>query len=190
MGSEDTYLEKIARFYKDRKRMPSYSEIALLCGFKSKNAVFRLVEKLVALGKVGKDRQGRLTPLRLHNEVRVLGLVEAGFASAAEEELIDTISLDDFLVEKKEASYMLRVKGDSMIDAGIREGDLVIVERGGEPKDGDIVIAEVDQGWTMKYLRSKNGTKYLEPANRKYKPIYPENEMQIAAIVRAVIRKY
>ena len=84
----------------------------------------------------------------------LLGIVEAGFPSA-EEELIDTMSLDEYLIENKEASYILRVKGDSMIDAGIREGDLVIVERTNAPRVGDIVIAEVDGEWTMKYLRKR-----------------------------------
>lgn len=190
MKSEENYTDKIIGFYKREKRMPSYSEIMALCGFKSKNAVFRLVEKLVGEGRVGKDGKGRLFPLKLFGEIPLLGLVEAGFPSAAEEEMTDTLSLDDYLIEKKESSYMLRVKGNSMIDAGIQEGDLVIVERGGEPRLGDIVIAEVDGGWTMKYLREKNGERYLEPANKDYEDIYPENEMKIAAIVRGVVRKY
>jgi len=130
--------------------------------------------------EVSKTRQG----------IPVLGSVEAGFPGPAEEDLSDMLSLDDFLIDNKEASYMLQVKGDSMIDAGIHEGDLVIVERGGEARSGDIVIAEVDGGWTMKYLRVKNGQQFLEPANRRYPPLYPENDLKVAAIVRAVVRKY
>lgn len=186
----DEYKNKISGFYRDRKRMPTYKEIADLLGFKSKNAAYKLVEKLVETGFVSKDSSGRLSPDRLFGEVRMLGLVEAGFPSAAEEELADTMSLDEYLIRNKEATYMLRVKGDSMIEAGIREGDMVLVERGREPKIGDIVIADVDGGWTMKYFRKKNGAPYLEPANKNYKPIYPENELKIAAVVKAVIRKY
>jgi repressor LexA len=77
-----------------------------------------------------------------------------------------------------------------MIDEGIKEGDMVVAEKKGEPKVGDIVIAEVDGGWTMKYFRKKGNQVYLEPANKKYKPIYPENDLKIAAIVKGVIRKY
>jgi hypothetical protein len=90
----------------------------------------------------------------------------------------------------EEATFMLKVKGDSMIDAGIREGDMVLVERGKQAKPGQIVIAEVDGEYTMKYLRMKDGKHYLEAANEKYKPIYPKNELQVEAIVSAVIRKY
>ncbi len=122
--------------------------------------------------------------------LKLLGIVEAGFPGAAEEDLADTLSLDELLIENKEASFMLRVKGDSMIDAGIREGDMVLVERGKEPQEGDIVIAEVDGGWTMKYYRKRGRLYFLEAANKKYKPIFPKEEMRITAVVRAVIRQY
>jgi repressor LexA len=184
------YKNKIIEFYRENKRMPGYSEIMSMLGFKSKNSVFKLVNKLVEGGFVSKDKNGRLIPNRIFGEVPVLGLVEAGFPTAAEEELSDTMSLDEYLIEKKESTYILEVKGDSMIDAGIQEGDLVIAERGKEPKSGDIVIAEVDGGWTMKYLRKRGNTTYLEPANKNFKPIYPETDLKIAAVVRGVIRKY
>ncbi len=184
------YKDKVLAYYKAHKRMPDYTEMMKLFGFKSKNAVFKLVQKLVDEGVVSKDAKGKLIPTKMLGEIPLLGLVEAGFPSVAEEEALDMLSLDDYLIEHKEASYLLEVKGDSMIDAGIHEGDLVIVERKGEPKVGDIVIAEVDGGWTMKYYRKSGNKVYLEPANKKYKNIYPESELRVAAIVRGVIRKY
>ncbi len=120
----------------------------------------------------------------------VSGRVHAGFPSPAEEELLDTMSLDEYLIENKEATFILKVSGNSMIDAGIMPQDLVLVERTNEAKPGDIVIAEVDGKWTMKYLRQKGSRMYLEPANKKYAPIYPEEELKISAVVKAVIRKY
>lgn len=185
-----SHHQKILNFHRTHRRMPSYSEIANLLGFSSKNAVFRLVNNLVAEGIIAKDSKGRLVPVRLENEVRMLGLVEAGFPAAAEEELSDSITIDDYLIDNKETSFLLRVKGDSMIDAGIQEGDLVLVERGKEAKVGDIVIAEVDGEWTMKYYRKKSGKVCLEPANKKYPLIFPAQQLNIAAVVRAVIRKY
>ncbi len=184
------YKTKIISFYKSHKRMPSYAEIMTLVGFKSKNAVYKLVNKLVEAGVLSKDSSGRLVPNKLIGDVPLLGLVEAGFPTGAEESLSDMMNLDEYLIEHKEATYILEVKGDSMIDAGIHEGDLVIVERKGEPKDGDIVIADVDGGFTMKYFRKRGGKTYLEPANKKYKPIYPTQSLNIAAIVKGVIRKY
>lgn len=170
--------------------MPSVSEAMKLLGYRSKSAAHYFLGQMEEAGLVSRDGQGRLIPKRLRGEVPVLGLVEAGFPSPAEEELADTLSLDEYLIENREATYILKVKGDSMIDAGICPGDMVIVERTNNPKVGDIVIAEVDGSWTMKYLRKRGSGFYLEPANKNYPPIHPTEELKIAAVVRAVIRKY
>ncbi len=189
--SKNEYWHKIVSFYKSKKRMPSYQEIMNLLGFKSKNAVYKLVNKLVAERIVSKDSQGRLIPNKLNGEVPLLGLVEAGIPSLADESVLDTMSFDEYLIGDPSKTFVLEVKGDSMIEEGIREGDLVVVERKSEPKDGDIVIAEVDSGWTMKFLRKKQGKPiFLEPANKNYKPIYPEHDLRVAAVVKGVIRKY
>ncbi len=186
----EAYKSKIISFYKRTKRMPSYVEIMTLLGFKSKNSVYKLINKLVGEGVLDKDSTGRLVPNKLFGEIPLLGLVEAGFPAVAEEHNADTLSLDEYLIEHKDATYLLEVKGDSMIDAGIQEGDLVVAERKGEPKNGDIVIAEVDGGWTMKYFRKQGNTIFLEPANKKYRPIYPQHDLKVAAIVKGVVRKY
>jgi repressor LexA len=186
----DNYKNKIFSFYEKQKRMPSYAEIMDLLGFKSRNAVYKLINKLVDHGLVEKDSSGKLLPKNLFQEVKLLGLVEAGIPTTADESDLDTLNLDNYLIKNRMASYLLEVKGDSMIEEGIHEGDLVIVERRDDAKDGDIVIAEVDGGFTMKYLRKKGNQIYLEPANKNYKPIYPEHDLKITAIVRGVIRKY
>ena len=190
MRTLETYKAKILKFYRRNRRMPSYGEIMILAGFKSKNAVHKLVGKLIELGVLAKDATGRLIPKRLDAAIPVLGMVEAGWPSPAEEELLDTMTFDDYLIRNKEATYLLRVKGDSMIEAGIMPGDQVLVERGAEPKDGDIVIAEVDGSWTMKFFRKRGAKVVLVPGNKKYKPIIPKEELRVAAVVKAVIRKY
>lgn len=169
--------------------MPSYGEIAAILGFKSKNAVSKVVDKLIGMGVLDKDSQGRLVPTSMLGEVKMLGVVEAGIPSLAEE-AAEMISIDQLLIRNREHTYVLTVKGDSMIEAGIRDGDLVVAEHGRAAKEGDIVIAEVDGGWTMKYLRKKNGATYLEPANRNFKPIFAEESLNIGAVVTGIIRKY
>lgn len=181
---------KIVRFYKRNHRMPSYREVAELLGFQSKNAAYKAMHRLIDEGFIHRDDTGRLVPGDTFFAVRVLGLVEAGFPSPAEEELVDTMSLDDYLIENKEATYLLKVKGDSMIEAGINEGDMVLVERRDNARLGDIVVAEVDGEYTLKYYRKKGQQIYLEPANKNYDLIYPENDLRIAAVVKAVVRKY
>ena len=127
----------------------------------------------------------------------MLGLVTAGFPASVEEELADTVNLDDILIKNKPLTYMLQVDGDSMIDAHIEKGDMVLVEkvdgaspRYGGARDGQIVIAEVDGEFTMKYFRNKNGKSWLEPATKNYSPIYPEHSLNVIAVLKAVIRKY
>ena len=147
---------------------------------RTKHAPFLLI------GSFASSPPGR-TPL---GACRLIGAVEAGFPSPAEEELVDTLSLDEMLITNREASFLLKVAGDSMTGAGIMPEDLVIVERGRTPKSGDIVIAEVDGQWTMKYLRKRGERVILVPSNPKYQTITPKNELKIAGVVTAVVRKY
>ena len=170
--------------------MPSFSEIGEMAGFRSKNAVFKFVNKLERLKVLERDSKGRLIPGSIAAPVKMLGTVEAGFPSPAEEELADTLSFDDLLIQNRESTFLLKVSGDSMSGAGILPGDMVIVDRGQTPKSGDIVIAEVDGAWTMKYLGKGGESVTLLPANPKYQPIRPKNELKIAGVVTAVVRKY
>ncbi|MEI6580774.1 MAG: transcriptional repressor LexA [bacterium] len=186
---QNSYQTKLESFYRENKRMPTYSEMMKLFGFKSKNAIARIVEKLVDAGLVAKDHLGRLIPTDIFGEIPKLGLVKAGFPSDVEE-LSDTINLDDFLIGKKSLTYMLEVDGDSMIDAHIEKGDMILVEKTNQAKDGEIVIAEVDGEFTMKYFREKGNKKWLEPANKNFKPIYPTQSLNVIAKLKAVIRKY
>jgi len=192
MNKDFSFKERVDRlklFYNQTGRMPSYSEIAEILGFSSKNASFKFVEKLVRANIVEKDSKGKLIPKALINAIKVLGVVEAGFPSPAEEELLDTISLDRWLINNPVSTFMLKVTGDSMIEAGIMPGDYVLVDRAITAKNGDVVIAQVDGQWTMKYLNKKGKEITLIPANSKYTPIKPKNELKIAGVVTAVIRK-
>ena len=183
-------IQAIAGFYHDRGRMPSLSEVGQLVGFRSKNASHKLISRLEEMNILERDSRGRLIPKSIAAPVRVLGTVEAGFPSPAEEELADNLSLNDLLIQNPQATFMLKVSGESMSGAGILPGDMVIVDRGQPPKSGDIVIAEVDGEWTMKYLEKKGEEVTLLPANPLFSPIRPKKELKIAGVVTAVIRKY
>jgi repressor LexA len=172
------------------KRMPTYREMMTLFGFKSKNAVARLVDKFIEEGIVTKDHLGRLIADISLSSIPMLGSVKAGFPADVAEELDDTINIDEYLIDKKENSYMLTVDGDSMIEAHITDGDMVLVEKSNTAKDGQIVIANVDGEFTMKYFKKDGDKIWLLPANKDFKPIYPQNYLNIIAIVKAVIRKY
>ena len=184
------HIQKIRTFFREKKRMPSYTELTAVLGFRSTNAAYKVAARLIDESWLEKDTAGKLLPGPLWHRVPVLGTVTAGWPSPAEEELADTMSLDEFLITNKEATYILKVNGESLIEAGILPGDMLLVERGAEPRDGDIVIAQVDREWTMKFFRRRGRRVFLEAANQDFKPIFPTEELKVAAVVRAVIRKY
>jgi len=170
--------------------MPSYGEMLDLIGVKSKSVVDFWIKKLINAGIIEKDNKGYLTFTRSSIGLPMAGSIQAGFPSPEEEALCDVISMDDYLITRPESSFLLKVSGDSMIGEGIMEGDLVIVEKGREPKEGDVVIAEVDGEWTMKYYRKQGNKVFLEAANPRYPIIRPQQELKIGGIVSAVVRKY
>jgi len=182
--------KKITAFFRDQGRMPTYSEIAEIIGVRSKSVVHFWVAKLLSAGILRKDAKGFLFLSRNPRALKLAGEVCAGFPSPAEEELRDIISFDEYLIRNPETSFLLSVTGDSMIEAGIREKDLVIVEKNKEPQNGDIILAEVDGNWTMKYFRRRGKIVTLEAANSKYSPIIPRTDLRIAGVITAVVRKY
>ncbi len=182
--------EKLVRYYRENKQLPTYDELVGLFELKSKGSLHKYIERFIEEELIGKSETGKLIPTTKLYGLRVLGSVQAGFPTAAEEELVNTMSLDEYLINNPAATFLLQVSGDSMIDAGIIEGDLVIVERGKQPRSGDIVVAEVDSDWTMKYLIKRGSKAFLRAANKRYADIHPQNEMKIGGVVTSVIRKY
>jgi len=184
------YIQEIGDFYDANRRMPSYSEMLGIFNLRSKNAVFKRVNAMVGKGLLEKDPKGRILPKTPFKNIRMLGVVAAGFPSPAEEELVDTMSLDEYLISNPQATYLLKVDGDSMIDAGIHANDLVLVQKNLTPKNGDIVVANVDGEWTLKYFQKKDNNILLSAANKKYPAITPKRELVIAGVVIANVRKY
>jgi SOS regulatory protein LexA len=183
-------LPLLKKFFKKNRRLPSYSEMLKLFGFSSKNAVFKLINKWVESGLIVKE-DGKLAPTSKFFALPLLGVIKAGFPILAEENR-DYLTLDDYLIEDPTSSFLLKVSGDSMINAGIFEGDIVIIERKKEAVIGDIVLAQIDREWTLKIFRKDRLRRisYLEAANPKYPNFYPKEDLQIFGIVKAVIRKF
>ena len=180
---------KVIAFYRAHRRMPSVTETMKLCHFSSRSSAFYLSERLVEEGIVEKDRAGKLIPMSSLFSLPLVGHVRAGFAAPAEEELADTIAVGDYLIANPNASYLLQVEGDSMEDAGIQSGDMVIFERTQDVKPGDIVVALTEHGYTLKYLRKRGKTFYLEAANDRYPDIFPK-EGEIVGKVSSSFRRY
>lgn len=183
-------IEVIRSFFRLQRRLPSYQEMCQLFGFASKKASFDLAKKLIDAGFIEKDEKGKLVPKQLFPAIPLLGSIKAGYPTTAEEQLLDTMSIHNYLINRPEKSYILKVSGDSMIEAGIHPGDLVIIEKDSEPKDGDIVVANIDNEFTLKYFNRKEGRVCLIPANKNYPVLYPGETLTIFGVVISVIRKY
>ena len=127
------------------------------------------------------------------NKAQVAGSVVAGFPSPAEQYLEPPLDLNELLVKRPAATFFVRVEGDSMIGAGIRDKDLLVVDRSLTPASGDIIIAAVDGEFTVKTLRVKKAGGYvLEPANPSFPKIEigPGQELQLFGKVTAVIHRF
>ncbi|MDD2480202.1 MAG: translesion error-prone DNA polymerase V autoproteolytic subunit, partial [Victivallaceae bacterium] len=115
-----------------------------------------------------------------------------GFPSPAEQYIESPLDLNELLVQKPAATYFVRAEGDSMIEAGIRPNDILVVDRSVEAVDGSVVIAAVDNEFTVKYLRKDLFGIRLEASNSKYKPIlFTEGmELRLFGVVTAVIHQF
>lgn len=182
--------QSLVAFYRHSKRMPTYAEMMDLFEVRSKSVVSYWIDKLIEKGILEKDAQGFLRLSGISFGIPLVGNVAAGLPVSAEESAHEVVSMDEYLVTKPDSSFLLRVTGDSMIGAGIMEGDLVVVERERTPKSGDIVLAEVDGQWTMKYFRRQGREVVLEAANPAYPTIYPKEELKIGGVITASVRRY
>lgn len=182
-------LDLVKKFYRKYNRLPSYSEMLRIFKLASKKAIHDVVHKWIDEGLLRIDGN-KLAPASKFFGLPLFGLIKAGFPIMADENK-QYLSLDEYLIDDPASSFLLKVSGDSMIDAGIFEGDVVIIKRSREALPGDIVLAEIDREWTLKiYKRDRIKRKaYLEAANTKYPPFYPKQELTIHGIVRGVIRK-
>ncbi|MBF6057787.1 translesion error-prone DNA polymerase V autoproteolytic subunit [Thiomicrorhabdus sp. HH1] len=118
--------------------------------------------------------------------------VIAGFPSPAEDYVEARLDLNEKLIRNQEATFLLKVQGDSMRDAGILDGDILVVDRSVAPADGKIVIAALDGDLTVKRLRIRDGKTWLLPENPDYPPIAirEESDMVIWGVVTASISQY
>ncbi len=182
-------LGQVKKFYRDARRLPTYSEMLKMFGLSSKNAVFKIVKKWVKEGFIEKKDE-KLAPTGKFFSIPLLGVIKAGFPVISEEDK-NYLSLEEYLIEDPNKTFLLKVSGDSMIDAGIYEGDIVVVQRQKDARPGDVVLAQIDHEWTLKIYQidKKKNITYLLAANSNYPPFYPHNELQIHGIVRAVVRK-
>ncbi len=178
---------------------PSISEIVKSLKVKSKNGVAKLLKSLEAKGYI--KRSGKARGIEVLNpggesvsrglfSIPVLGRITAGVPMLAEEQIEDWLSLPINLVRGRKDVFLLKVMGLSMKDAGILDGDLVLVKQQKIAEAGDIVVALLEDEDTVKRLVKKDGKFYLKAENKEYPNIYPEHDWSIQGKVIGVIRRF
>ena len=190
MEQDAQHLAKLQDYYADHGVLPPYSTVMLLLGFKSKSPVAALVARLKLLGFLEATAEKRLKPGKRFFERPVYDSVRAGFPSPAEDTNHDTLTIDGYLIEHPSSTVLVTVKGDSMIDAGIMPGDTVVVEKRSSASAGDMVIAIVDNEFTLKTLGNEKGKFVLIPASPAYPVIRPQGNLEIFGVVVGQFRKY
>ena len=177
---------------------PSISEMAKSLKLKSKNAVAKLLNALQEKGYVRKSGKARGYEVldgegeaisRGMMSIPVLGRITAGLPMLAEEQVEDWLALPTSLIRGRKDVFMLKVQGMSMKDAGILNGDLVIVKQQKIADLNDIVVALLEDEATVKRLVKKDGKYFLKAENKDYPNIYPEHEWSIQGKVIGVIRR-
>ncbi len=197
-GIETKILEFIENFVAENGFPPSVREIGRGVGFSSSSTVHTYIRKLVADGKLSQD-SSKTRAIKVHSDsvqpredistehifVPVLGKVAAGMPITAQENVMDEFPLPSYFSRKGEV-FMLKVQGESMINAGILDGDLVIVAKQNVARDREIVVAMIDGEATVKRYFNEGSRIRLQPENDMLEPIYSDSAEVVGKVVGVV----
>jgi repressor LexA len=191
-------LKLIAHHIETKGYPPSYQELADQLNIKSKYAILKHIDALVAKGYLEKDSSAR--GLRIidseyapsgNNEMNVplVGRVAAGFPILAQENVERYITIPRAMIKSEGRYFALKVRGDSMVNAGIFEDDMVIVNSTNAANNKDIVVALLHDEVTVKRLINESSRTFLKAENPDYDDIYPEGEWSIQGKVVGLVRE-
>ncbi|MGA7595877.1 MAG: S24 family peptidase [Gallionella sp.] len=185
------YLAKLQDYYADWKSIPSYAKLCEVFGIASKSWVKAVLTRLNTAGFIERTPDGAWIPSRLFF-ARPLAesSVQAGMPVSVTETQGEHYVIDEMLIDKPSSTTLIPVRGDSMIEAGIHDGDVAVVEKRNLANLGDIVVAIVDNEFTLKTLDKERGKYILRPANPAYPVIRPQGTLEIFGVLTGLIRKY
>ena len=184
----DRILEYVNEFVQENGYAPSVREIGAAVGLRSTASVSYHIQALQDKGLLQspgeKGRKRSIVTNARQGQIPVIGVVTAGVPILAYENQEGTMAWDG-----EPGCFALRVRGDSMINAGILSGDKVVVRPQQTANDGQIVVARIGDEATVKRLRRRNGQVWLMPENDTYEPI-DGSEAELIGLVKAVVREY
>lgn len=190
-NNDAEYLDRLRDYYADHRHIPSFQRIATLMGFTSKGASSKLLARLESAGFIEQAEDDAWIPAARFFERPLIDVsVRAGAPDRIEASAATPFLLDDYLIRKPSQTMLVPVKGDSMVDAGIHEGDLVAIERGRPATAGDFVVAIVDNEFTLKELGLERGRFVLKPHNPAYPVIRPKGDLEVFGVVVGLVRRF
>ena len=188
---DSDYLSKLQNYYAKHHGFPSYARLCNVLGLAAKSAVNKVLLRLAEQGYLKRTVDEVWVPVESFFERKLSDTpVVAGLPTFVSNVTADPFMIDQFLVNKPSKTILVPVQGDSMINTGINDGDVVVVEIGPTANTGDIVVAAIDDEFTVKTLGKKRGKAILLPANDSYPVIQPEGSLEIIGVVVGLIRKY
>ena len=191
---QESDLEKLGQlrdYFASYRALPSYSYMQQLLNMRSKETISKLVARLKLMGFLDTAPDNKLNPgKRFFERPLSNNTVQAGAFTAAYNEGGDYITIDEHLVKKPSITELIPVAGDSMKDLGILDGDTVVVERRPYANIGDIVVAIIDDKFTIKTLGKEKDLFVLIPANEDFEIIRPKEQFHIYGVVAGQFRTY
>jgi len=185
------YLAKLQDYYADWKSIPSYAKLCEVFGIASKSWVKAVLTRLNTAGFIERTPDGAWIPTRqFFARPLAESSVQAGMPASVTETQGEYFVIDEMLIDKPSSTTLIPVRGDSMIEAGIHDGDVAVVEKRNLANLGDIVVAIVDNEFTLKTLDKERGKYILRPANQAYPVIRPQGTLEIFGVLVGLIRKY
>ncbi|MBF0164389.1 MAG: LexA family transcriptional regulator [Magnetococcales bacterium] len=185
------HLSRLRDHHARHRTWPSYARLGEIVGLRAKSAVLKLLCRLEEAGYLERSPDGDWRPTDRFFERPLADLsVRAGLAESLDDDSCHPTLIDTLLVKTPSRTVLVPVRGDSMRDAGIHDGDLVVVERGAVANSGDLVVAEVDGEFTLKTLIREEGGWALHPANPDYPVLRPRRALSLLGVVTGLIRRY
>ncbi len=186
------HLDALRAYYARYHHIPALQRIADLLGFASRGASFKLMDRLALHGYVirAPDDDAWIPGKRFFELHLADAAVPAGTPVSATDVEAQPFFFNDFLVKNPATTAIIPIKGDSMIDAGIYDGDLAVIERKNSARAGKFVVAQVDGEFTLKELVKVDGAFALKPHNARYRLIHPKGKLQIFGVLVGIVRRY
>lgn len=186
---QKNFFEKLKQIY-GKEPLPSFERIAEEFGFKHKNSVWQYFKKLKELDLIKEINNRFFINPDQFGAVLFETPVKAGFPSIAEDYIKKRVSLDEEFKINSPSTFLFTVSGDSMIDEGIFNGDMVIINKTPTARNGEIVLACVDGEYTLKIFKKTGNEIELIPANKSYPVIRPTHDFMIFGVVSGTVRRF